>query len=685
MLEVKGLTKTFGKTVALDDVSFDIGDKGLYVIIGESGSGKSTIFNILTGALRADGGEISFNGDKLSEGINPDGIFGVIFQDGNLLGGLTVEDNLSIVSSDAEKNGAILERLGMSAFRQRKADKLSGGEKQRVAIARALASDCRILLADEPTGSLDGKNGENVMRLLKEVSQEKPVILITHNVDFANRYADGILRLKKGRIVSLEGAFDSSPQINDEGENDGQVAVPDTDKTQANEKNAPEERRLSGRIKTRFSFWKSYDKILKNLTSVLILGIIFILVALSVSVSVLDVNGVYVDFLQGYDNAVLESGKDFGEFREKTEGKSKEGLTTVYPYSWRKGGSSYIVADDSLKDGEIKLGYRVAEEYNSTLLTDVKEGDDVDFDGTTFVMAGVAEKGNYSRSYDLDNAVYLNDATATRFLDSQPFRIAEDDYGVTLTFLKDDSLSGDQCVLGFNLYYLLGSKDPDYIGFAKTRVEFELMKNYVIMCTASLDIVNVVPSADELVFELYVSEEKYVELCGLTRYYFYSLDPSDGDIVEYWIGKGIMPKGEYFESYTVSKGLEEKVYPICASAATVFAVLAALYAFAVAGHVCKINGKELFVLKTLRVNSRDLTALIILQTVPVAIIAMIFGSFASFGIVQIVIKSAERFFEPPSGAGILVSLAISAISLAVASVVRTYRLNKKFSPSFIRD
>lgn len=678
MLEVKGLTKTFGKTVALDDVSFDIGDKGLYVIIGESGSGKSTIFNILTGALRADGGEILFNGDKLREGINPDGIFGVVFQDGNLLGGLTVEDNLSIVSSDAEKNGAILERLGMSAFRQRKADKLSGGEKQRVAIARALASDCKILLADEPTGSLDGKNAENVMRLLKEVSQEKPVILITHNVDFANRYADGLMRLRKGKTVSLQGAFESSVA-------EETVTREESGHTDSEAKEVHGERRLSGRIKTRFSFWKSYDKILKNLTSVLILGIIFILVALSVSISLLDVDGVYVGFLQGYDNAVLESGKDFGEFREKTEGKSKEGLTTVYPYLWRKGGSSYIVADDSLKDGEIKLGWRVAEEYNSTLLADVGKGDDVDFDGTTFVMAGVAEKGNYSKSYDLDYAVYLNDATATRFLDSQPFRIAEEDYGVTLTFLKDGSLTGDQCVLGFNLYYLLGSKDPDYIGFAKTRVEFGLLKNNVTMCTASLDIVNVVSSADELVFELYVSEEKYAELLGLTRYYFYSLDPSDGDIVEYWIGKGIMPKGEYFESYTVSKGLEEKVYPICAAAAAFFAVLAALYAFAVAGHVCKINGKELFVLKTLRVHSRDLTGLIILQTVPVAIIAMIFGSLASFGIVRIVIKSAERFFEPPTGAGILVSLAISAISLAVASVVRTYRLNKKFSPSLIRD
>ena len=244
MLEIKGLKKIFGNTVALDDVSFDIGEKGLYVILGESGSGKSTIFNILTGALRADGGEVLFNGCKLRDGINPDGIFGVVFQDGNLLGGLTVEDNLSIVSSDFKKNDAILERLGISALRQREAEKLSGGEKQRVAIARALASDCNILLADEPTGSLDGRNAENVMRLLKEVSQEKPVLLITHNVDLANRYADGIMRLRKGNVVSRQGAFESSAS---------KTIVQNKEFAQVEEKeNASEKRRLSGRIKMRF-------------------------------------------------------------------------------------------------------------------------------------------------------------------------------------------------------------------------------------------------------------------------------------------------------------------------------------------------------------------------------------------------------------------------------------------------
>lgn len=685
MLEVKGLKKTFGKIVALDDVSFNIGGSGLYVILGESGSGKSTVFNILTGALKADAGEALFNGNKLREGINPDGIFGVVFQDGNLLGGLTVEDNLSIVSSDAEKNDAILKRLGISALRQRKAEKLSGGEKQRVAIARALASDCKILLVDEPTGSLDGKNAENVMRLLKEVSQEKPVLMITHNVDFANRYADGIMRLNKGKAVLFQGAFESDCRECGESGESVRNAVSDSVGDEKNKEKAHSERRLHSRIAARFSFWKTYDKILKNITSVLILSIIFILIALSVSVSALDVNGIYVSFLQGYGNAVIESGRDFCEFREIMKEKSKEGLDTVFVYRWNQGSSRYIVVDDSVADGEIKLGYGVAEKYNSTLLADVKKGDTVDFDGTPFIVADVEAKGNFIRSYDFDYAVYLNYAAAVSFLDSQPLRIADDNLSEKISVFKDVSLEDGQCVLGFNLYYLLGSGDPDYIGLAKTEFELRLMNGNIYMGTVALDISNVVPSTDEFTFELYVSEKKYEEMLDLSRYYMYSLDPSDEETVGYWIANGIMPKGEYYENYEISRELEDRLYPLCSVASAIFALLAALYAFAVAGHVCKINGKELFVLKTFRVNSRDLTLLIILQTIPVALVSMIFGSIASFGIMQIVIKSAERFFEPPSWVGIVVSLGISAVSIAIASAVRTYRLNKKFSPDIIRD
>ena len=142
-----------------------------------------------------------------------------------------------------------------------------------------------------------------------------------------------------------------------------------------------------------YSTWNSYDKILKNITSVWISSIILILATLAVSVSSLDVNSVYVRFLQGYDNAVLVSEKDFGEFREKTDVYTRRRLHTIFPYSWRKGGSSYIVVDDALKDGEIKLGFATAKEYNSTLLTNIENGDNVDFDGTTLIMAAGGGKG----------------------------------------------------------------------------------------------------------------------------------------------------------------------------------------------------------------------------------------------------------------------------------------------------
>ena len=121
---------------------------------------------------------------------------------------LTVLDNVTMPSIIAgvakkereEKAKLILEKLNIDKYMNKKSSDLSGGEKQRVAIARALINDPKIIIADEPTGNLDSKNSENVMEILKEISKEKTVIVVTHNKDYAKNYADSIIELVDGKI-----------------------------------------------------------------------------------------------------------------------------------------------------------------------------------------------------------------------------------------------------------------------------------------------------------------------------------------------------------------------------------------------------------------------------------------------------------------------------------------------------
>lgn len=131
--------------LALDNVAVTFPDKGLVAILGESGSGKSTLFHVLTGAVKPDCGEVTFNGERLNTDgkINSKGIFGVIFQDGNLLEGLSVSDNLSICRKDSQKQRDMLSALGIERYFNSKAGRISGGEQQRTAIARPAGREFR--------------------------------------------------------------------------------------------------------------------------------------------------------------------------------------------------------------------------------------------------------------------------------------------------------------------------------------------------------------------------------------------------------------------------------------------------------------------------------------------------------------------------------------------------------------
>lgn len=218
MIEIKNLSKKYKSksgvmTTALDNISLKLPKRGLIAIVGKSGSGKSTLLNIIGGLDKADQGEIllnkkdvlKFKGKKLNLYRNT--YLGFIFQDYNLISNLNVKENLEVaLELQKQKNDnfqveEILKKIDLSGYEKRKVNELSGGQKQRIAIARALIKEPQILLADEPTGNLDTQTSKDIFELLKEISKEKLVILITHDYESAKKYSDGICEISDGKIT----------------------------------------------------------------------------------------------------------------------------------------------------------------------------------------------------------------------------------------------------------------------------------------------------------------------------------------------------------------------------------------------------------------------------------------------------------------------------------------------------
>lgn len=219
IIRLENVSKIYGKgenqLTALDHVHLSVQKGESVAVVGASGSGKSTLLHIIGGVDSATEGKVFIEDKDITKLSDEEmSIFrrrkiGFVFQSYHLIPVLTVEENIQMPvlldhrKPDKEYTEYILEMLGIKDKRKSLPSQLSGGQQQRVAIARALANRPSILLADEPTGALDSKNGEEVMALLQKSVKElnQTLMLITHNVDLA-READRIIKMVDGRIVN---------------------------------------------------------------------------------------------------------------------------------------------------------------------------------------------------------------------------------------------------------------------------------------------------------------------------------------------------------------------------------------------------------------------------------------------------------------------------------------------------
>lgn len=217
MIEILNICKSFNKIRAVDDISCKFPESGLVVLFGDSGSGKTTLLNLLGGLDDCDYGSINIDGSIISSYNYAHWTklrrrkIDYIFQNNNLLNHLSVYENLlfvfrirgfSYAINTDELIDNIIRSVGLLRFKNKLISQLSGGEQQRVAIARVLIGNSKIILADEPTGSLDSKSAIQVMDILKKLSESKLIILVTHDIKIARAYSDRIIHLQKGKIVN---------------------------------------------------------------------------------------------------------------------------------------------------------------------------------------------------------------------------------------------------------------------------------------------------------------------------------------------------------------------------------------------------------------------------------------------------------------------------------------------------
>ncbi|MDR1185451.1 MAG: ABC transporter ATP-binding protein/permease [Coriobacteriales bacterium] len=229
MLQLKGIHKQYTTgdltQVALDDVSLNLRDSEFVAVLGPSGSGKTTLLNIVGGLDRYDSGDMIVNGISTKKYKDKDWdsyrnhAIGFVFQSYNLIPHQSILSNVELaltisgISKGERKKRAAdaLEQVGLGDQLHKRPNQMSGGQMQRVAIARALVNDPEVLLADEPTGALDSDTSIQVMNLLKDVAKDRLVIMVTHNAELADEYANRIVKLRDGKVTG-----DSNPYAVDE-------------------------------------------------------------------------------------------------------------------------------------------------------------------------------------------------------------------------------------------------------------------------------------------------------------------------------------------------------------------------------------------------------------------------------------------------------------------------------------
>ena len=212
MIKLCNISKIYGEVKALDDINLEFNSNGLVFIVGESGNGKTTLLNMIGLLDNPTSGDVYINDLNIVELKNIEkskiikSVFGYVFQEPIFDINLNVLDNtlipLGSTNFNQDKYYDLAKKLGVYELLNRNIDELSGGQKQRIQILRTILSNPSIILADEPTGNLDSNLKDDIFKIFKELSKDHLVIIVSHDIDAAKTYANRIIEIHNGKIVS---------------------------------------------------------------------------------------------------------------------------------------------------------------------------------------------------------------------------------------------------------------------------------------------------------------------------------------------------------------------------------------------------------------------------------------------------------------------------------------------------
>lgn len=545
MLQLKDIKKDYvsgdTKVSALKGINLKFRDSEFVSILGPSGCGKTTMLNIIGGLDKYTSGDLKINGistknykDKDWDAYRNNSI-GFVFQSYNLIPHQTVLSNvelaltLSGVSKSERRKRAIeaLEKVGLKEQIHKKPNQMSGGQMQRVAIARALVNNPDILLADEPTGALDTETSVQIMELLKEISKDRLIIMVTHNPDLAKQYSTRIIKLLDGTIID-----DSDPFTDEENERTENAKSIEKNEIKSEDANVKKSKKRK-KQKTSMSFFTALSLSLNNLmtkkTRTILtafagsIGIIGIALILSISNGIqLYIDRVQRDTLSSYPIQLQSQSVDISSMIENMTGKNDKETTheldKVYSNTIMGEMLNTMVAEvqkNNLKefkkfiesdDSEIK-SHVSAVQYSYDVPLDIYMSDTSD--GVTqlnpsTIMNTVYGTGSSDSSSPM-STMYTNSSVWSQLLDNQS--VLESQYDVLagnwpsdyneVVLVVDENNEVDDYTL-----YSLGLKDPDEVN--------EIFKN--LMAGKTYKVEDTSYSYDDILnttFKLILPTDKY--------------------------------------------------------------------------------------------------------------------------------------------------------------------------------